>query len=425
MILMLLWIMWLNQLRIFKTLSHRPILTLWTGEAFSAIGDEIYKVALVWLTVKIIGASAGYLNAGQAAAVLVVSLLGGRWADHWDPRKTMIQVDWIRGFIVLLPVIWIQFFPLNLGILIFVAISISGLSAFFEPALQAVIPRLARDRELMQATNGLMGTTSRLARTVGPGLVGMLTELIPPIHFFTLDSLSFAVSALAVKSLHRELPAQVVSKRKSSVFETLLSGFRMIERIPEMQFIIYGKAIISGCWCMIYPLGIALLIQQDYPGDVRAYGFLLAAYGIGNLASAVILTNLEIRRPMRAIGLGFILIGAGFVAMALFKNLAAMMFCAAISAVGGPMNDLAHLDIFQQRYPPEKLAQLVRFRMTMECAAMLICLLIAPALFRCFSARSVVEFSGIAIFLVGIAGILLFSTEYKKHRSYLNLFNRN
>jgi hypothetical protein len=393
----------------FRTLSHRPIFILWAGEAFSAIGDEIYKVALIWLAVKMVGSSAGYLAAGQAAAVLIVGLVGGVWADRWDPRKTMISVDWIRGLIVLVPVFWVKFLPLNMGVLIFVALSVSGFSAFFEPALQSVIPRLAQDRELMQATNGLMGTTSRLARTVGPGLVGLLTGFIPMIEFFTLDAVTFAVSALAVKSLYRELPEQKHPKHRAPLHEAILSGFRLIQDDARMKFIIYGKLVIAGGWSIIFPLGIALLIQESYPGDVRAYGFLMASYGIGNLASAVVLTNMQLTQPMRRIGQGFFLIGAGFIAMAVFKSMPLMMLSAAVSAIGGPLNDLAHLDMFQRKYSSDKLAQVIRFRMVMECAGILICLLIAPALFRMFPVRVVIAVAASVVALVGGVGLVFFN----------------
>jgi MFS family permease len=398
----------IKRLRIYRTLSYRPIFILWAGEAFSAIGDEIYKVALIWLAVKMVGSSAGYLAAGQAASILIVGLLGGIWADRWDPRKTMICVDWVRGLIVLVPVFWVKFFPLNMGVLIFVALTISGFSAFFEPALQSVIPRLAQERELMQATNGLMGTTSRLARTVGPGLVGLFVGWIPIIDFFTLDAVTFAISALAVKSLYRELPEQKSPKKRIPLHEAILSGFRLIQGDARMKFIVCGKAVVSGGWSIIFPLGIALLIQESYPGDVRAYGFLMASYGVGNLLSALILTNIDLTSPMRRIGQGFFLVGAGFVAMAAFKSMPMMMLAAAISAVGGPLNDLAHLDMFQRKYSADKLAQVIRFRMVAECAGILSCLLVAPVLFRIFPIRAVIACAALVIATAGVVGLVFF-----------------
>ena len=44
---------------ILKTLTHRPIRLLWGGQVLSAVGDELYKVALIWVAVGLVGARAG------------------------------------------------------------------------------------------------------------------------------------------------------------------------------------------------------------------------------------------------------------------------------------------------------------------------------------------------------------------------------
>ena len=58
------------KLRLVRALSHRPVLVLWAGQAFSAIGDEVYKVALIWLAVGMIGE-----DAGQSMNYLIVTLI--------------------------------------------------------------------------------------------------------------------------------------------------------------------------------------------------------------------------------------------------------------------------------------------------------------------------------------------------------------
>ena len=82
-----------SHLKLYRALAHRPIRILWACEALSAVGDEVYKVALTWLAVGMIGANAGYLSAAQAGAILVFGLIGGYWADHWDPRRTMLHAE--------------------------------------------------------------------------------------------------------------------------------------------------------------------------------------------------------------------------------------------------------------------------------------------------------------------------------------------
>ena len=90
-------------MRMLKALRRRGIALLWGGQALSAVGDEIYRVALIWLAVGLIGERAGYLAAAQLLALFFLSLLGGHWADEWDHRRTMIAADLSRGLIVLLP----------------------------------------------------------------------------------------------------------------------------------------------------------------------------------------------------------------------------------------------------------------------------------------------------------------------------------
>jgi MFS transporter, DHA3 family, macrolide efflux protein len=372
-----------------------------------------------------IGSDTGFLVAGQAAAVLFLSLVGGIWADHWDPRRTMISVDVIRGLIVLVPVGWVYFHSsgygmdhgVPLGVLIGVALSVSAFSAFFDPAIQAVIPKLVHDPELLQATNGLMGTTSRLARAVGPGVVALLTGFIPMIHFFTLDSLSFAVSAIALWSLAKELPKdQAVTRPRQGIVAGLKSGFVLIDKklpgISPVRFVMFAKGITTGCWALILPLGIALMVQKMLPGNIRAYGFLLASYGVGNLGGALVLSNLRIERPMRVLGWGFIVMGVGFSTMAAIPGwrlqLPLMMVFNAVAAIGGPMNDLAHVDVLQKRFAIRELVRVTRLRMAMEFGGMLIFLIAAPLLFQLLSPQWVVGLAGLIIFIVGVVGLVTY-----------------
>jgi DHA3 family macrolide efflux protein-like MFS transporter len=399
---------WKN-LKLYRALSHRPIFTLWAGEALSAVGDEIYKVALTWIAVGLIGANAGYLSAAQAGAILVFGLIGGYWSDRWNPRRTMVYADLARAALVLIPVVWTWFAPVNIALLLVVALGVAALSAFFEPALLAVVPVLAPNRELLQASNGLMGTTNRLARAVGPSLVGLLTGTIPIIHFFTLDAVSFGFSAWAVTSLRRNLPEAIPAREATkSIRGALLSGFKVLEHEPQLRFIVYAKSLTSGAWSLVIPLGIALLIKEILPGDVRAYGFLLASYGVGNVTGAVVLSNITMRRPMRVMGWGFMVLGIGFAGLALLRSLPLMMISAAFAALGGPMNDLAHIDVFQQRFPPDRLVPVVRFRMAIEFGGMFICLVLAPVLFDWLGAREVVFLAGVVNFVVGAAGLWRF-----------------
>ena len=69
-----------------KALRNRDILLLWVGQILSATGDEVYRVAFIWLAVSMIGPDTGFLVGSQVLALLLVTLFSGAWADQ---RKTL------------------------------------------------------------------------------------------------------------------------------------------------------------------------------------------------------------------------------------------------------------------------------------------------------------------------------------------------
>jgi hypothetical protein len=90
---------------------------------------------------------------------------------------------------------------LQLWHLVIVAIIIGSLDTLFDPALQASLPALTDNAATLLSANGLMNITRRLASALGPSLAGVLVALFPLTHFFTLDAISFVISALAIFSL--------------------------------------------------------------------------------------------------------------------------------------------------------------------------------------------------------------------------------
>ena len=222
-----------------RALRDPKTFRLWIGQALSSIGDEIYRVGLTWMAVGLIGADTGYLTAAQAGSLMLLSVVGGKWADQWDTLQTMIRIDLARAVIVLIPVAYALFAPVPLWLLATVAVVLSGLGAFFDPALQTALPRFLTDAKLLRAATGLMSTTTRLARMVGPALVGYLAGILPPIHFFTMDALSFAVSAASVRAAQtietaeRAVPAALKPTRpRPSFAEAVVGGFRALQTRP-------------------------------------------------------------------------------------------------------------------------------------------------------------------------------------------------
>jgi DHA3 family macrolide efflux protein-like MFS transporter len=398
----------------FKALKNPAIRLLWGGQALSAIGDEIYRVAFLWLSVSVIGADTGYLAASQYASLLLLSLFAGKWADHWNRFKTMFWVDALRAIIVLIPVILFHFMPLSLVTLLFVAVAVSALSAFFDPALQAILPLFSPDYQTLQAANAIMGTTLRLARVIGPGIIAVMTLFLPTIHFFTFDSLTFVASALTLLALRRRAPpeaTQTTKKLHVSFREALLSGVYAARRHRSVGYITVMKAVCGGAWALAYSLGLALRVHELAPDDVRAFGWVIAAYGIGNLGSTLVIGNWERRKPASLLYFGHLWMGLGFILMGMCQDLHSLMAATLFSAMGGPLNDIPFTDIIQAKYPLAEVPKLFRLRMASETAAVLLAMLVSPTLFRWISVQATIVGCGIVLIFFGMLGFYRYTDE--------------
>jgi len=388
-----------------SALRDANIRILWAGQALSSIGDEIYRVGLTWLAVGLLGPDTGLLNAGQAAALMILSLVGGRWADRWAPLQTMVRIDLIRGCIVLVPVIVSFFHPVPLALLVGTALSLAALGAFFDPALQSTLPHFARDAKLLRSANGLMSTTMRLARMVGPMLIGLLSHLLPMIHFFTLDAVSFFASAFSVHRIKAEVPAPSArSEGRASFLQTIQAGFRTVAAQPGMPFIFWLKALTGGTWNLAFALGIAMLVQQLAPGDARAFGLVVASYGAGNFLGALYFGNHHRPHPGRLMFWGYALFGTGFICVGCAPTILWMMGTACFSGFAGPMNELAFSDTIQSRFPAREISRVFRLRMAVETLSTLVFTGLSPLMIRVLTVRGTIVLCGLTWLICGLLG---------------------
>ncbi len=394
-------------MRVFRALRHRQVQWLWGGQVFSAMGDEIYGIALVWYATNLLGTDAGYLSAVQAGSVFIFSLFGGVLVDHLDNRRVMILSDVLRGLAVLsLPILG-TFGPLSLWAVVVVAILVSSLSAFFNPALAGFIPQMTKDRALLQATNGLMETTSRFARIIGPGLVGLLGRHVPLIHFFTVDAISFFVSALSVSRAKPD-PALVHNENyQREVFGSLMAGYRLAKTNPVLRYTVYSTSVAASAWLFVVPLGMTLLVRERLPSNIGALGFLISAYGIGNVVSNIVIANFHFHRPQRWIFSGRLVAGVGIFLLSFSTTLEQMMLASALTAVGGPLADLGYVNFIQKVCSGREIARIFRYITAVGQGSLLIVYLVSPKLFDQFSVSAGIASAAVLVFLSGLIGFVV------------------
>src|SRR5687767_2791009 len=105
-------------MRALAPLANGPLARLWLGQSLSAIGDQVQRVAVIWLSVEVAGAGAGFVDSAESAAVLVTALFAGAWTARGVARRTMIGADLVRAALAVVPVVAALMGRLDLAVLI-------------------------------------------------------------------------------------------------------------------------------------------------------------------------------------------------------------------------------------------------------------------------------------------------------------------
>ncbi len=407
----------------FRPLADRAVMTVWSGLCTSTIGEDLFRVASVWLAVEAAGNMVGLVTGVQYVAMLIAGLFGGVIFDRWRPDKAMIGSRAWSAVFSLLPVVGYYFFGISITLLIISSVGLACLRMVFSPALQSTIPTLVPDRDEQQAINGLFDATYRIARLLGPMVAALLHLFIPVIHFLTATALGFAISGLSLHAARDRLVAEEdpVKLRPGlmGAWDALTAGFRLMLSEPVTGAVLIVNAVINGPWMVALSLAIALIVTEYRPtflgfGDLSAYALVMGTYGLGDLSGNIVAGSVRFRRPLSTMFLGYVAMGIGFSFLAVSvwilppdRLLPAMMLGGLLAGLGGPFFFVPMLTRMQNVFHGHDIARVFRLRLVVMAAAMLAGSVIATWCFQLMGAVATQFGCGALIFVVGVVGYLI------------------
>ncbi|MFJ9677431.1 MFS transporter [Streptomyces sp. NPDC101194] len=262
----------------------------WLGAyTASMIGDSVYYMALAWAAAR----SGSPTQTGLVLAVgsiprAVLMLGGGVLADRIGPRRVVIGSDAARCLVVLGLAGALLLTSPALWMLIAVALVFGVVDALFLPAVGALPPRITEAGELARV-QGMRGLATRTANVVGAPLGGLAVALGGPALAFAAAGVLFAVSLPLLLSLRiRPLPDQESAERSGTAWHDLADGLRHIRRHPLLGPLMLVVAVTELGYAGPLNLGLILLAKERAWG-ASGMGWIIAAFGIGAGASALLL----------------------------------------------------------------------------------------------------------------------------------------
>ena len=421
-------------LPVFRPLADRAVLTVWSGLCTSTIGEDLFRVASVWLAVEVAGNMVGLVTGAQYVAMLVAGLFGGVLFDRWRPVQAMLGSRIWSAVFCLLPVAGFYLFGLSITLLIAASVGLASLRMVFSPALQSTIPTLVRDRDAQQAINGLFDATYRIARLVGPMVAALLHLFLPVIHFLTVTALGFLVSGAALHAARERLedghkdPVRM-KPGLAGAWEALTAGFRLMLSERRTGAILIVNAILNGPWMVALSLAIALIVTEYRPtflgfGDLAAYALVMGAYGVGDVSGNITAGSIRFKRPMSTMFLGYVVMGIGFSWLALSvwllpstALLPGMMIGGLLAGLGGPFFFVPMITRMQTVFHGHDIARVFRLRLVVMAAAMMVASLVATWCFELMGAVATQLGCGLLILGTGVVGHLLCRRHEDRERA--------
>lgn len=267
-----------------RALRHRDFRLLFVGQAVSALGDQLFPIAV---TVQVLdhGGSAGDLGlvlAARFASLVLFALVGGVWADRLPRVRVLVAADTTR-LVAVLGLAAAVSGHTPVAVLAPLVFLVGAGEAFFRPAYGALLPDVLPAEEL-GAGNALSGSTFHLASILGPGVAGLLVAAVGPRGALLVDAATFGVSLLSLLLVHE--PARAVQQRRRMHVE-IGEGLAAVRARPWIAAVLLMA--MAQLLLLVPATSVLLPLAVRQTGAATAsYGYVLAVGAVGGLIGTVV-----------------------------------------------------------------------------------------------------------------------------------------
>jgi MFS family permease len=315
----------------FGALRERRFRLLWIGQATSTLGDGLVPVALAFAVIQTLDRSAtalGVVLAAHTLPLVAFILVGGVWADRLPRQLVMLASDVVRGTVQAIMAVLLLTGAAELWHLV-VLIGIYGTAeAFFQPAETGLVPATVSPSRLQQA-NAMLGLTRSFTFVIGPAIAGVIAATTNPGMVFVVDAGTFVVSAICL-ALLRPPRSSRDGKRQSFVAD-LVGGWRELVSHTWLWVIVAWASTYLGL--VVAPfMTLGPVIAKESLGGAASWGLIMAGWGAGAVAGALLALRWKPARPMLVCSVLVLLVAPAIALLALRAPAPAI---AAAQAVGG------------------------------------------------------------------------------------------
>lgn len=335
--------------------NRLPLFALLIGNAVSMAGNTLAALAIPWFVLQTTG-SAAKMGLTAFVAVLptiVAAFFGGTIVDRLGYRRASVIADLSSGITVALA----PLLHATLGLAFWQLLALVFLGALLDvpgtTARTALLPDLAvLARMPLERVNAASQAIERGTSLLSAPLAGVLIVMLEPMNVLWIDAGTFAFSAvLVILTIPRVAAASAAESSDSSYLSELRAGVRFIQQDQLVRTIIAIVIMTNFLDSPLFSIVMPIFAHQVL-GSASDFGLMVAAWGGGSLAGALIFGAIGHRLPRRRTFISaFLILGMPLWMLALLPGLPMAMAALAIMGLAAaPINPILRTAL-QERVP--------------------------------------------------------------------------
>lgn len=379
----------------------------WVGQTVSNLGNSITLLAAPLAIYDLTGSAVnlGLVSVAQMLPYILFGLVIGAWVDRVDRRRLMISADLVRAVVIAtIPLLAWQG-SLSVWWIYVVGFVNSTISIAFDSSEFAAIPSLVESDDLVTA-NGRIQASYSAASILGPLIAGALISFISVEQVFSVDAVSFLISAAALLMVKRSFnSSEPGAVRTTTIRDDMREGLSYVLRHPVLRNISIMMLLVNFAGSTTY-FQLVLFAHDRLNVTGSRLGPLYASASVGIFLISMLAGRLRKRWSFSRVALSALVVSG--TAVFLFAWVTNYWLALPLWAVIGGANILFNINtnsLRQTIIPNHLLGRVMSVAMTLASCAVPLGALLGGFAIEQTGARTVYAVIGLAI----VAIALLFS----------------
>lgn len=331
----------------------KKIVVFLTAQSISLFGSSLVQFAIIWYVART--TSSGLMvTLNTFCAFLpqvIISLIGGAWADRYNRKMLIVVSDAIIAISTLILAIFMITRKEYFVALMIVQVIRSAGTGIQAPTVNAIIPQIVPEQHLMRI-NGINGTIQSSINFISPALGGFLLTYGPIANIMLIDVATAIIGITLTLFITIRTHEKLDSAENNSLFIEVKAG---IKYVFEQKFIKKLLLRYMVYTVLIVPAGFlnVLMVTRVFGGDYFYLTLNEMIFFIGSTVGGVFISIWGgFKNRNLTMTFSWIIFSFFTIAMAFVTNFTLYLFCMALVGISIPFGSSSIIVLLQEKVEP-------------------------------------------------------------------------